>query len=376
MTRNRLYFAYGSNLNLDDLRDWCIQRGYDFPISQPVSHGYVPDMELVFNYHSSTRGGGALNLELRLGHVVTGMLFEVSPGGWEALNAKEGAPGYYRQKRVPVLTDDGDRVDAVTYEVVPERVRDFVAPTEDYVNAVKAGMREFGISHGPLEAAARGEISRPLFDAVFVYGTLMRGECRHPVVGEAGGLECALLAVCPGALVDLGSFPAMLPPCCEGSWVEGEFFRLSKPSSALKMFDEIEGFNGWNDTDNFYERRIVTVDVGDGRLRKAWTYVLAGDAPHKRRIESGCWRHHTGTLKPFVRSLVQAHAAGRDRTIAEELADTMPWSFNPNTEAVVSSLLPLDKALLQGNLSERRLAQVTEKWAVVPDSAECFVRCD
>ncbi|HNY66502.1 MAG TPA: hypothetical protein PKM41_13790 [Deltaproteobacteria bacterium] len=37
------YFAYGSNLNEDDLRAWCAKRGRQYPLGGKLAVGYLPD---------------------------------------------------------------------------------------------------------------------------------------------------------------------------------------------------------------------------------------------------------------------------------------------------------------------------------------------
>lgn len=101
------YFAYGSNLNTDDLKRWCERRGKPFPLGRKVAVGHLPDTELVFDYRSVTRGGGALNLRPRKGQLASGVLFEVDARGWDTLDAKEGAPKYH--ERVDVAGRFGAR---------------------------------------------------------------------------------------------------------------------------------------------------------------------------------------------------------------------------------------------------------------------------
>ena len=67
-------------------------------IVQPgLEPAVLPDLELVFNRWSPVRQGGVLGLEPGLGSAVPGVLFEVKGGGWEALDAKQGAPHAYRR---------------------------------------------------------------------------------------------------------------------------------------------------------------------------------------------------------------------------------------------------------------------------------------
>ena len=45
------YFAYGSNLDLDDLKKWCRKSDETFPLDETSGvQGILPDHTLLFNY--------------------------------------------------------------------------------------------------------------------------------------------------------------------------------------------------------------------------------------------------------------------------------------------------------------------------------------
>ena len=112
------HFGYGSNLDLDDWKKWCDNRGRKSNEMQ-VEPGifFLPDYELEFHYYSGGREGGALDVVERPGHVVAGKLFKVTGDGWKSLDAKEGAPNYYERKQVEVLSENGKQRTAITYVV-------------------------------------------------------------------------------------------------------------------------------------------------------------------------------------------------------------------------------------------------------------------
>ena len=88
----KLYFAYGSNLNLTDLNDWLQRKGLPEELLKFHSHACLPDFELAFTYRSTSRSGGVLDIRKSIGSVVEGVLFEVRDGGWKALDSKEALP--------------------------------------------------------------------------------------------------------------------------------------------------------------------------------------------------------------------------------------------------------------------------------------------
>ncbi len=137
--------------------------------------------------------------------------------------------------------------------------------------------------------------------AFFVYGTLLRGECNHPVLARHG-LAQVRPARARGRLFDTGAgYPAMraAPPGAAGAaWeVRGELVVPVRFASALADLDALEEFHGPGDPRNLYERREVEVDLGDGATTCAWTYLYAGLAS-LTPIPGGDWRRHTGRIGP------------------------------------------------------------------------------
>ena len=360
----QLYFAYGSNLNTDDFEQWCVDRGYPTQLLKSVGNASLRDYELAFRYDSASRGGGVLDIRERRGSIVPGVIFEVAEEGWDALDRKEGAPGCYQREDVIVFDEFGEMHRATTYRVVDSRAEYYVEPAPGYVEVVQQGLQAWKIDDAYLLAAANNE--SPVFtDAIFVYGTLMRGESRFDVLKQFG-IDCSLLAEAQGQLFDLGLFPGMTRECASESHVHGEFIRLRSPEAALAALDRIEGFRGYGKPGSLYRRELISVHVGDGRLRTAWTYCLDASADDAQVILSGDWRKHCGTRERFMRWLANAHSDQHPRRIAERLASKSPYSWNSDREATVAELLPLDDALASGTLSERKLAQTTGEWAIVP----------
>ena len=360
----QLYFAYGSNLNIDDFEQWCVARGYPSELLNFAGRASLRDFELAFGYESSSRGGGVLDIRERRGRIVPGVIFEVTEEGWDALDRKEGAPSCYQREDVIVFDEFGEMHRATTYRVVDSRAEYYVEPAPGYVEVVQQGLQAWKIDDAHLLAASNNE--SPVYtDAIFVYGTLMRGESRFEIL-KRFGITCSLLAETQGQLFDLGSFPGMTCDDASETHVLGEFMRLRNPEAALAALDTIEGFRGYGKPDSLYRREPISVHVGDGRIRTAWTYCLDASADDAQVILSGDWRKHCGTQKPFMKWLANAHSGQHPRRIAERLASKSPYTWNGDREATVAELLPLDDALASGTLSERKLAQATGEWAIVP----------
>jgi gamma-glutamylcyclotransferase (GGCT)/AIG2-like uncharacterized protein YtfP len=360
----QFYFAYGSNLNVGDWENWCRKHGFGAGLLRFRSIGYLPDRDIAFSYRSTSRNGGVLDIEPRAGQIVRGVIFEVSDEAWRALDQKEGAPIVYERVPAIALDESGEEVPVMTYRVACRRQR-FVQPTPEYVEIVRTGLEHHGLASCGLLAAANNQTTPYVTDAFFCYGTLMRGESRFGLL-RSFGPKCILLAKTFGRLIDLGSFPGLVDQACSDQLVEGEFVRVADVAEATETLDRVEGFRGYGVAGSLYRRTLVGVDVGDGRIRQAWTYGYAASYDSESEIASGDWRAYTGCRNSFLRKVVAAHTGGDEDRVACEIAGQIPFSFGENREAVVARLLPLDASLGRGELSERRLAQFSGKWAVVP----------
>jgi len=113
--------------------------------------------------------------------------------------------------------------------------------------------------------------------AVFVYGTLMRGERAAHLMADG---EFAGEYVLSGyALYDLGRYPGILAQA--GAEVEGEVYYVS--DAMLSAMDEYE------DEGTLYYRRKVTVTGGGGPI-DAWVYVYAHAHAVRRPPMGRSWR--------------------------------------------------------------------------------------
>lgn len=359
----KLYFAYGSNLNSHDWGAWCQAKGHDSSRLVFRSCAYLPDHELRFTVDSSSRNGGVLDVVDRRGQLVQGALFDVSDEGWRALEEKEGSK--YEKHSVIVLTEDGAQVPAITFRVKASFRRNFVAPGREYARVVSDGMEQHGIEQETMLLAARNQSCPLLVDAFFVYGTLLRGECRHSILRRYG-VECVLLSRAFGRLVDLGSFPGLIEPWSRDAMVEGEFVRLGDPAGAVVDLDQVEGFRGFGRDGSLYQRALINVDVGNGRIRRAWTYVYAGNESGPV-IESGAWRGRYDADDAFLAKLVQTHAGQDPLGLAERVAQR--GSFPLRSKIAKGFDRPLDlivSMLRREIISERDLAKASGNWAAIP----------
>lgn len=121
-----------------------------------------------------------------------------------------------------------------------------------------------------------GLLHVPRPGALFVYGSLLRGEPNHRVLEGARFVGAARTK--PNfSLHDLGAYPAMVDGGTHA--IVGELYEVD--DLALARLDRLEGHP------SYYRREAVALD--DGRIVE--TYVLPGDrANGAPRIEHGDWR--------------------------------------------------------------------------------------
>jgi gamma-glutamylcyclotransferase (GGCT)/AIG2-like uncharacterized protein YtfP len=284
-----LYFAYGSNLHREDFARWCAERGHRATL-HAVSSAWLPDFEAVFHYASRARGGGALDVRRRRGSAVPGVLFEVDAGGWAALDAKEGAPHRYEARDVVVLAPSGEEVRARTYVVSDaHRQAVHVPPTAAYVTLVCEGLASHGLPDAHVRAASRALVVPTWPSALFVYGTLLRGELRHPYVARHRPTRIAEGSV-HGKLLHLGEYPGLVP-CARGGRVRGELVELEDVSASLGELDEVEEFVGYGEAGSLYRRVLIEVrEDASARRTLAWTYRYVATSDGLPEISSGDWR--------------------------------------------------------------------------------------
>ena len=284
-----LYFGYGSNLDWNDWSEWCLSRGFEPEGLTEVGPAWLPDYSMAFHYYSQGRGGGAADIvRNERGCAVPGVLFRLDQQALEAMDRKEGHPAFYERRIVHPTTPDGVEHEALTYTVVPAKIRDeHTAPTPGYEALIRENLERRGLPTNELDSALSGKGVHFSISQVFMYGTLMKGESRHNVVEKTTSGDM-VNATCRGRLLNLGSFPGMIPDA--DSVVKGELYTFSEMSDILRRLDSIEGYLGTGRPDSLYTRAIVSVSTPEGS-EWAWTYIYNGRDGSV--IDSGDWRHRS-----------------------------------------------------------------------------------
>lgn len=140
MTDTRLYFAYGSNINLE-------QMAYRCPDAQVIGPVTLEDYELTFR--GRTDGRGVANIEPKEGSVVHGLLWRITPKCEIALDRYEGVPRLYVQQEVTVR-DANDKPYTVMAYVMTELFREPALPSQYYFDGIRDGFIQNGMDDTPL----------------------------------------------------------------------------------------------------------------------------------------------------------------------------------------------------------------------------------
>ena len=285
---SNFYFAYGSNLNLKDLREYekrnAVNEKKSFVDSINILDEifFLPDYQLQFSVYSKGREGGVLDVTPKIGHVVAGKLFEVD--NWDLLDLKEGSPNFYKQIPITVIDENGKTFDAFTYVVNSKNKKEYVKPNQNYVKVVSEGYKEFGIldkfpwANENLIFASENKKCK-MIDSMFVYGTLRKQECREQIMNKIS-LDSKNITI-NAKMYDIGAFPAIT---LEEGIVYGEIHKIKEESNSFETLDCVEGFTKYDES-SLYHRILINSSQGI-----CWTYVWNDTTENYKIIQSGNWR--------------------------------------------------------------------------------------
>ena len=134
-----LYFAYGSNLDLEQMAQRC------------------PDAEIVGpvrleNYELRFRGSGFATVAPKKGSTVHGLVWKLTPNCEQSLDRYEGYPHFYYKTELELpLAETGKKLTAFVYIMHEERRLGI--PTSAYVSTCKFGYTIFGFDFKYLDEA-------------------------------------------------------------------------------------------------------------------------------------------------------------------------------------------------------------------------------
>lgn len=143
----KLYFAYGSNINLNQMAVRC-------PAAQVVGPVVLEDHELLFRGNAG--GNGVATIAPHKGHKVHGLLWKITPDCERSLDRYEGYPHLYGKEPVNVWGMSGRELTVMAYIMTGgEWWRDPALPSADYYGGIAEGYRQTGLPVSELERSVR-----------------------------------------------------------------------------------------------------------------------------------------------------------------------------------------------------------------------------
>lgn len=139
---NRLYVAYGSNLNIRQMKLRC-------PTAVLYGAGVIPNHELQFKGYESNAHA---TISPKKGSSVPAAVWDIKPRDEVSLDRYEGFPSYYSKKNIEVQLDGfSELVTAMVY--IMNQKMDFGIPSPTYYGTVADGYRDCGLNIDVLDKA-------------------------------------------------------------------------------------------------------------------------------------------------------------------------------------------------------------------------------
>lgn len=144
----RLYLAYGSNMNLEQMARRC-------PTARVLGSATLQGFTLTFR---GSHGGAVANIEADPAGMVPVLLWEIQLADEAALDRYEGFPTLYQKKILPIIFD-GRRIKAMAY--VMNAGKPLGIPANRYYNIIRQGYRDAGfdlyiLNLAAIEATSKG----------------------------------------------------------------------------------------------------------------------------------------------------------------------------------------------------------------------------
>ena len=137
MVKERLYLAYGSNLNIRQMKDRC-------PDARIVGTAELPGWRLMFK---GSKSGNYLTIERDEGCTVPVAVWAISERDEQSLDRYEGYPTFYYKKELPVTlreAESGKARPVQAFVYIMHEERKLGRPAWEYVERCAEGYKAFG----------------------------------------------------------------------------------------------------------------------------------------------------------------------------------------------------------------------------------------
>lgn len=133
----KLYFAYGSNINLDQMSHRC-------PDAVAVSPVTLAGYELLFR--GNARGNGVATIAPKEGSTVHGLLWNITPQSERSLDLYEGFPHLYGKQSVTVQDKAGHKFQVMAYIMTENsKWQQPTMPSSYYFEGIWRGFEQNGL---------------------------------------------------------------------------------------------------------------------------------------------------------------------------------------------------------------------------------------
>ncbi|MBU5439764.1 gamma-glutamylcyclotransferase [Tissierella sp. MSJ-40] len=147
MEKDKLYIAYGSNLNLNQMKYRC-------PTARVIGTSELKDYELVFR---GSRYGAVATIEPCEGSTVPVLLWSIKPDDEKALDRYEGYPNFYGKSGVDI-TVGNYKATAMVY-IMTEGYK-LGNPSDSYLKTIEEGYIDAGFDLDILYNAVKKTLSQ------------------------------------------------------------------------------------------------------------------------------------------------------------------------------------------------------------------------
>ena len=129
----KYYFAYGSNMNLDQMEYRC-------PDAEVVGRAVLKDYRLVFR--GNRNGNGVASVVPEQGKEVQGLLWKITPRCERSLDFYEGYPRLYGKEEIKVQTKTGEVANVAVYIMNEPYQSQPALPCDYYLKGILDGCRQ------------------------------------------------------------------------------------------------------------------------------------------------------------------------------------------------------------------------------------------
>ena len=151
--KRKLYLAYGSNLNVPQMRRLC-------PNATIVGTATIPDYQLLFK---GSKTGAYLTIEKKPGSSVPVGVWSVTARDEMELDVYEGFPNFYYKTEMTVEVKgikSGKKRSRKAFVYIMREERELGTPSQFYVDVCKAGYETFGFDPKFLREAIKASVTK------------------------------------------------------------------------------------------------------------------------------------------------------------------------------------------------------------------------